>query len=176
MAFSEPSSYVPVNLPVSKEVKCFIDFSLTKTDGLIIPDKTTSVGREILRVFRQKRKSVCSYRMNTDYEDEVTIGVRHEQLLKMGVLITDVSIREMNLQLTSILKETLYRYLQLNLMANADYNILMGIQHWMEVVGITDDVRTVGAYERSFRNWRARNCPELMKAKGRPRAARQNVA
>ncbi len=168
MTPSEPSNYVPVKIPCTDDVRAFVDFSLQKAEDLYIPDRNTAVGLEVLRVLRQKTKTTAKNRIKKEYDTHFMIGVRENQLLKFGTWITDSSLREMNLQLESMLRERLHNFLLLNMMADADYHIKDGINFWMTAHGIDDCVKKVDAYYRTFRNWRLRHHPDMMKKHGRP--------
>jgi hypothetical protein len=168
MTPSQPSDYVPVKIPCTEDVHAFVAFNLPMHEDMYLPDRSTAVGFEVLRVLRQKSKCVSKNRIKKAYDTHFIIGVRENQLLKFGTWITDSSLREMNLQLESMLRERLHHFLLLNMKADDDYRVKDGINFWMTAIGIDDSMKKVDAYYRTFRNWRLRNHPEMMKKHGRP--------
>lgn len=168
----ELSPYVSIDLPCYAEVKCFLDFTMEKYDGLYIPDGNTAVGKEILRVFHGKRARVRKDRVRAIYTEQITLGIRQDQLLNYGTVIPLAAVRDMNLMLQTMMKETLHRHLQLNLMADPHYNIKEGIRNWIDVLKIPEEVRDYDAYKRTFNNWRLRHCPQLIREVGKPPARR----
>lgn len=165
---SDPSKYLSVTVPCYPEVRCYLEHTFPKCGDLTVLNARTSLGKVIVSMLIGKRSRITPSMASVEYPDSIDLAVSPETMRSRGYSINPKKVSEINNFVKGLTRDLLYHHIQIQLTLDPNYHIHNGIVVWMHAMGITEDVKSVDSYKRSFLNWRKRNFPELVRPVGAP--------
>jgi len=161
------SRFVSIEIPVFSEVKGYIQNALPSIQGKFVVNRSSTVGRSIMLTLSGKRKSMVPGSKSPKMNEMIEVMVHPNVAQDYGCVVPDGKAKDLNLYLKGVLQEQLNMHLALSQKHDPAYNIRIGIESWMAMIGVSVDAKSVDSFKRNYFNWRLQEHPDLIRNRGR---------
>lgn len=166
--------YLTVEIPCHPEVKHYLMQELPDREGRATLTRESAVGKVIIESMAGKKLYVYKRRDWPEYRSRMVIAVPISLMKDGKACLPQSGVRYINSFVRNMVQEHLFTYLRISLLIDPGLNIRTAVMTWMTAMGMSEDIKSLDTYVRTFRDWRKRKYPNLTRSIGRPRKLSEN--